>query len=133
MGSEFAYEDMSSFEVEKFTYKLLGEDVCGALACYVLESYPKDEFSGYSKKVSWVDAEHFRVQKVDFFNNRGDHVKTLEVTGYRLYEDRFWRADRFMMVNHVSGKSTEILWQNMAFGTGLDAADFDKSALKRAR
>ncbi|MGB1091371.1 MAG: outer membrane lipoprotein-sorting protein, partial [Oceanobacter sp.] len=29
MGSEFAYEDLSSFEVEKYTYKYLQDEACG--------------------------------------------------------------------------------------------------------
>ena len=46
MGSEFAYEDMSVPEVEKFTYRYLRDEPCGELTCTVVERFPTDERSG---------------------------------------------------------------------------------------
>ena len=43
MGSEFAYEDMSVPEVEKFTYRYLRDEPCGELTCTVVERFPTDE------------------------------------------------------------------------------------------
>ena len=37
------------------------------------------------------------------------------------------------MVNHQTGKSTEIQWSVYRFGTGLSERDFNRNALKRAR
>ena len=54
MGSEFAYEDMSAQEVEKFTYRYLRAEPCGetpALTCTVSERFPADPKSGYSPSV----------------------------------------------------------------------------------
>ncbi len=39
MGSEFAYEDLSSQEVDKYTYKYLRDESCAdGLTCFVIES-----------------------------------------------------------------------------------------------
>lgn len=134
MGSEFSYEDLSSFEVEKYTFKYLREEPCGEdLSCHVLESYPKDEYSGYSKLVSWVDTKELRSQKIDFYDRKGDLLKTMEVKEYKLYADKFWRPVVSMMTNHQTGKSTELQWNKMEIGTGLTEADFSKNNLKRAR
>ena len=43
MGSEFAYEDISSQEVEKYTYKYLRDEACGDRECVVMERYPVDK------------------------------------------------------------------------------------------
>ena len=43
MGSEFAYEDIASQEVEKYTYKYLRDEACDALTCFVVERYPVDK------------------------------------------------------------------------------------------
>ncbi|MBR9805324.1 outer membrane lipoprotein-sorting protein, partial [bacterium] len=40
MGSEFAFEDLSSFEVEKYTYEYIGEDKVGETECYASKLYP---------------------------------------------------------------------------------------------
>ncbi len=37
------------------------------------------------------------------------------------------------MVNHQTGKSTRLEWQDYRFQTGLNERDFDVNALKRAR
>ena len=37
------------------------------------------------------------------------------------------------MVNHQTGKSTELKWQGYRFQVGLQEKDFNKSTLKRAR
>ena len=40
MGSEFAYEDMTAQEVEKFTYRYLRDEPCGDSTCTVTERFP---------------------------------------------------------------------------------------------
>lgn len=47
MGSEFAYEDLSSDEVEKYTYKFLKEDAFNGEKVLLVEQYPVDPKSGY--------------------------------------------------------------------------------------
>ena len=37
------------------------------------------------------------------------------------------------MMNHQTGKSTEIQWSGYQLGTGLSERDFDRHALKRVR
>ena len=133
MGSEFAYEDLSSFEVEKYRYRHLGDELIDGVDCYVLESVPVDQYSGYSRRVSWIDKQDYKVLKVDFYDRREGLRKTLRVSGYQLYLDRYWRAEHFAMINHETGKSTDMFWSDYRFGTGLGDPDFDKSALKRAR
>jgi hypothetical protein len=38
-----------------------------------------------------------------------------------------------MMVNHQTGKKTELKWEGYEFRTGLKDNDFNKNSLKRAR
>ena len=40
MGSEFAFEDLSSFEIDKYTYKYLGDETINDLDHFVIEQYP---------------------------------------------------------------------------------------------
>jgi hypothetical protein len=37
------------------------------------------------------------------------------------------------MVNHQTGKSTDLTWNSYRFKTGLTDGDFNKNTLKRAR
>ena len=133
MGSEFAFEDLSSFEVDKYSYRYLGTDSINGLETYKSELVPAYEFSGYSKMISWVDTAEFRIQKIEYYDRKGDLLKTQTFHDYTQHLDQFWRAHRMLMANHQVGKSTELLWSDFAFQQGLKDSDFNQNSLKRAR
>jgi hypothetical protein len=133
VGSEFAYEDISSQEVEEYTYKYVGDDVLDGREMFVIEQYPVDPRSGYTRQVAWIDKEEYRQWKVDFYDRKDALLKTLAFEGYRQYREKHWRPDRMEMVNHQTGKSTELLWHAYDFRTGLGEGDFNRVSLARAR
>ena len=136
VGSEFSYEDLSSQEVEKYTYRWLRDEPCpGApeLACQVTERFPVDEGSGYTRQLSWIDRDEYRPWKIEFYDRKDAHLKTLVFAGYRQYLDRHWRAHELSMVNHQTGKSTDLTFDEFIFRQGFGDRDFDRRALSRAR
>jgi outer membrane lipoprotein-sorting protein len=133
MGSEFAYEDISSQEVEKYTYKFLRDDTYDGMEVFVFERYPVDKKSGYTRQVVWLDKEHYKERKVEFYDRKDTLLKTLLLTDYHQYLDRFWRAHQMDMENHQTGKSTRLIQSNFQYQTGLSERDFDTNSLKRAR
>ncbi len=133
MGSEFAFEDLSSFEVEKYTYRYLGKDTVDGMETYKSELTPAYEHSGYSKMISWLDTKEFRIQKIEYYDRKEDLLKTQTFHDYNQYLGQYWRAHRMLMVNHQTGKSTELLWSDFEFQQGLEDRDFNKNTLKRAR
>ena len=130
VGSEFAYEDLSSFEVEKYSYIYLRDEELKGLDCYLLELKPEYEYSGYSKSFLWVDKAHYRLQKIEYYDRKGSLLKTQEFNDYRLYLDKYWRALTITMDNHQNGKSTILKLKNYQFKTGLTDNDFTKHNLK---
>lgn len=133
MGSEFAYEDLSSQEVEKYTYKYLRNEELNGIDCYVIERFPAYEHSGYTRQVSWVNKEEYRPEKIVFYDRKNSLLKTLTFSNYKQYLDKFWRADELHMVNHQTGKSTLLSWSDFQFKTGLNDKDFSRNSLKRAK
>jgi outer membrane lipoprotein-sorting protein len=133
MGSEFAYEDIASQEVEKYTYKYLHDETLNGIDCFVIERYPAYEHSGYTRQVVWVNKAEYRPEKIVFYDRKNTLLKTLSYSGYQQYLGKFWRADEMFMENHQTGKSTRLTWSNYQFRTGLDDGDFNKNSLKRAR
>jgi outer membrane lipoprotein-sorting protein len=132
MGSEFSYEDLSSFEVEKYSFKFLRDEEYNGKMCHVLESTPTDKYSGYSKQLSWIDHSDLNSQKVEFYDKRGELLKTMTVENYEKFNEKFWRPIRSVMQNNQTGKSTTLEWNNIVLNTGLKEADFSKNALKSA-
>lgn len=132
MGSEFAYEDISSQEVEKYTYKYLRDETLDGIDCFVVERYPAYEHSGYTRQVVWINKQEYRPEKIDFYDRKNTLLKILNYSGYQQYLDKFWRADVMHMVNHQTGKSTTLSWSDYRFKTGLTEQDFSRNSLKRA-
>ena len=133
VGSEFAFEDFTATELNKYTYKWLREEPCGEFTCDVVERYPRYENSGYTKQISWIDQSVYQTRRVDFYDRKDSLLKTLTLSEYKEYESSYWRSHHFAMKNHQTEKSTELIYSNYQFKTGLDENDFVKGVLKRAR
>ncbi len=133
VGSEFAYEDFNSQEVEKYTYQYIRNETYRGKPCFVIERYPTDKNSGYKRQVVWLDTAEYRVWKVDFYDRKDSHLKTLELSDYKKYKGKYWRSLDSTMVNHITGKSTMIKWSDYQFGNQFDQNDFTQASLKRAR
>jgi len=133
VGSEFAYEDLLSQEVEKYSYKYIKEEKCGDLNCYVVEAYPLYENSGYTRQIVWWDDQEYRVQKIEFYDRKNSLLKTLTYYDYKQYLDKFWRADKLSMQNHQTGKSTDIIFDSWEFSLDQEENEFTPARLKRAK
>lgn len=130
VGSEFAYEDMVDQDAGNYSHTWLTDDRCptGQGQCHVVARVPKYR-SGYSRQVAWIDTSAYRYQTVQFYDRRGQLLKTLTFAGYRKHKGRFWRPSRMVMVNHLTGKSTTLNWSNYRFNVGLSASEFSRHAL----
>ncbi len=133
MGSEFAYEDISSQEVKKYTYKYLHDEMLGELNTFVIEQKPAYKNSGYTRLITWIDQAEYRPIKIDFYDRKNKLMKTLTYHDYKQYLNQYWRPGRMEMKNHITGKSTSLHWKEYKFRNGYSARDFDKNSLKRAR
>jgi len=133
MGSEFAFEDMSSFEIEKYEFKYLRDETFEGQDSFVIEQVPTDENSGYSKQIVWVDKKHYRVLRIKFFDRKDSLLKELINDDFVLYLEKYWRPMRVEMFNEQNGKSTELITHELNFNTGLDDNDFNKGTLKNVR
>jgi len=133
VGSEFAFEDFTAIELNKFDYKYIGTETHDEYLTDVLERQPRYENSGYSKQISWVDQEVFQLRKVEFYDRRGDLLKVLRLEDYRQYDNGVWRAHKLIMVNVQTNKKTDLVYQDYAFNVGISDKDFVKGRLSRLR
>lgn len=133
MGSEFAFEDLGSQEVEKYTYKHLRDDKLDGQDVFVFERYPVDKESGYTRQVIWMDTAEYRALKIEFYDRKQSLLKTLTFKDYQQYLDKYWRPGQLDMVNHQTGKSTTLLFKDYKFRNGYSDRDFDQNSLKSAR
>ena len=133
VGSEYAYEDLASQEVEKYTYKWLRDETVDGKDNFVIERYPQYKHSGYTRQIVWLDKEMYQPNKLEFYDRKNALLKTLRFLNYGQYLDQYWRPGAMEMTNHQTGKSTTLTWTDYQFKNGLTDRDFDKNTLKRAR
>lgn len=133
VGSEFAFEDFTAIELNKFNYTYLRSEPCGELTCDVVERIPRYENSGYTKQISWVDQTDYQIRQVEFYDRRGDLLKVLTMEDYQKYDNNIWRAHTLHMKNVQTNKETQLKYESYSFNTGLDNNDFVKGRLSRLR
>ena len=139
MGSEFAYEDLASQEIEKYSYKYIRDEKIktaefpDGVDTFVMERYPAYEHSGYTRQLAWINKDRYVAEKIEFYDRKNDLLKTLTSSGYKQYLEQYWRPNEMLMENHQTGKSTVLTWEDYKFKTGLTDKDFSRNSLKRAR
>ena len=133
VGSEFAYEDLSSQEIEKYTYKYLKEETMNGATCHVIERNPVDSKSGYKFMYVYHNPDkRYRIEKIVFFDRKGSKFKTLLYKDYQQYKGKYWFPGELHMTNHQSKKETRILFEDYNFDVELDEKDFSQTKLKSA-
>ncbi len=128
MGSEFAYEDLGSQEVEKYKFKLLSEEKFGGRAVWKMERIPKDKRSGYSKQIMWIDKAYHGPLQIDYYDRKGAKLKTAKFTNYKKF-GKHWRVGKIDISNHQTRKRSVISWSKRTLGKSIDDEVFDADEL----
>lgn len=128
MGSEFAYEDLGSQEVEKYKHKYIADETLDGRKTWKVERVPTDSESGYSKLVSWMDQEYLNPLKIDYYDRKGELLKTATFTGYTK-QGKWWRPGGIKMVNHQTKKEAHLTWRERKVGVEIPTKSFESDEL----
>ena len=130
MGSEFSYEDLSTMDVDKYSYSGDAKKVnYKGKESYKGERTPKSSNSGYSKQIFWIDTKNFLTLKVDYYDRKHALFKTATFLDYKKISG-IWRVGKMIMKNHQNDKKTILVWKNERIKNGLKEKDFHKRILR---
>ena len=130
MGSDMSYEDMTSKELNEYTYELLGEEKFDDVDCYKVLSIPKPETeSSYSKFIGWITKDEYLALKEESYdkNDRLVKVRTIkyvEQKGYIVPEEIFVK-------NVQNNHSTLLTFDEMELDTNVKNDLYQEKNLKR--
>ncbi len=130
MGSDMSYEDMTSRELDDYTYSLVGSETLDNVEYYLLESIPKPELdSEYSKHLSWVTKNDFLIKKEESYDNAERLLKTktinfVKLKGYNVPVEIYVKN---IQKNH----STTLTFDNLELDTNVKDDLFQEKNLKR--
>lgn len=133
-GSEFTFEDLSDQNSSQYRFDLINQEACASQTCFVIDRFPGAGMeSSYSKTRLWIDTEHYRPIKADFYDQSGKLLKTMEAHDYSLFDNKYWKPARVVMSNQTNGKATEMLSLELKMNTGLQASEFTELAIRSWR
>ena len=92
MGSEFSNADITTPNIDEYTYKLLSNETVDGIECWKIETVPAnedvaDEY-GYSKKIICVGKNDYMARKTDFYDLDGELLKTLTIKEVKLLDEK---------------------------------------------
>ncbi len=131
MGSEFSYEDLTAFNIDKYDYKGEAKEmVVEGKKMYQTVRIPNSKNSGYTKQVALVDSQTFLTMKVDYYDRKKELLKSAMFSDYKQLSG-IWRIGTITMINHQNDKKTTLIWKNETIKNGLKERDFHKRVLKK--
>jgi len=129
--TDFTYEDLRTEDFDGHTYRRLDDETLDDAAVYVVEATPKEDTnSGYSRRVVWVDQARFLIHKIEYYDTKGRHQKTLRNLGFEQVEG-LWRPTRSVMEDHIRGSRTLWKFEERKINPGLSDNLFTVANLER--
>jgi outer membrane lipoprotein-sorting protein len=128
MGSDLTFGDMGQRRLEEDDHKLLKEEACGAGQCYVVESVAKDKEGVYSKKVLWITKTDFITMKIDYYDRKGELLKTQQINWQDVSGYKAWKSSE--VVNVQTRHKTIFEISNLKMNPGLSDDTFTERTLK---
>ena len=131
MGSEFSYEDLGSFNLEKYSYSGEAEEVIvDKKPMYKISYVPISKYSGYTKHISWIDKKDFLIYKIEYYDRKKKLLKTAYFSDYK-YFDGVPRIGSIVMKNIQNDKTTKLIWIDEKIKNSLKDKNFHKRYLKK--
>lgn len=130
-GSELSFEDIGTWEVKKYTYKYIKDDVLDGKPTFVVENTPAYPYSSYKMIKEWVDQEIYHPLRVLYHDTNGRPLKEMRFYDYKQFAGKYWRPMKMVMTNLKTGAVSTIVWSDYQFGTDITIADVNPNSLRR--
>lgn len=134
-GTDFSYEDLSirgeiaDWTPDEASASLSRDEELDGHPCAVIEIVPKTVDVSYEKIRVWLGRDDLVVHKFEF-DESGRLVKTLVMSDVRVL-GKVPTAHRLEMKNERTGSRTVVVFDHVAYDTGLKDALFHKDYLEQ--
>jgi outer membrane lipoprotein-sorting protein len=134
MGTDMSYGDLSApgRKAEEDVHTLLREEQYGGAACYVIQSVPKDPSYQYSKMILWIDKKTLVNYKIEMYDKRGSHVKTMESSGFHDVQG-YLTPTELRMRTLAAGTSTAVYTEIIKYNDPIPEGVFTTRYLETGR
>jgi Outer membrane lipoprotein-sorting protein len=137
MGSDFTYSDMTSRNVEDYTYKIMKEPKVGGHKTWQMLVTPKTdktiEETGYTKSIMFIRQDNFVVVQALNYIKIGKKLKYMKILGLKKI-DGIWTTTKIQMVTKKGKKTlhkTVFEFTDIKYNQDLEESFFSTRTLEK--
>ena len=137
MGSDFTYSDMTSKNVEDYTYKIMKEPLVDGHKTWQMLITPKSEKTidetGYTKSIVFIRQDNFVVVQALNYVKQGKKLKYMKILGLEKI-DGIWTTTKIQMTTKKGKKTlhkTVLEFSDTKYNQDLDESLFTTRTLER--
>jgi outer membrane lipoprotein-sorting protein len=129
-GTDFTFEDLEERDVDRSTYKLLGEETVGGAACWKIEAEPKAEArSQYDRSLLWIRKDNYVFARVENWA-KNKLIRRLTYSDIERVEG-IWTARTLEMQDLPRDSRTILRLEKLDYNLPLGEDRFTLQALRR--
>jgi outer membrane lipoprotein-sorting protein len=130
MGSDFTYDDLGDRHPNEDEHTIIRMEEIDGVESYVIESIPKEKDYMYSRTITWIAKDKWIALKREFYDDRGEYLKTLWVKEYDNIQG-YWTVLHSEMENEQRRHKTVMQFKNVDYDTGVSDNMFTERIMTR--
>lgn len=134
MGSDFTNDDLvkESSIATDYTHKLLGDEQIDGFDAYKIELTPRPKAAVvWGGVIEWVRKSDYVPLRADFYNERGERVRTLTYSEIKKMDDRVIPTRMELTLEKEPGNRTILLLEQVEFNKPIPNRVFTQQNLRR--
>lgn len=129
-GTDFSFEDLEERDINQYDYRLVGNDTIDGIACWRLESSPRQgKVSQYTKGDIWIRKDTLAVVRIDSWI-KNDVARRLVYSDFEQVQG-IWTARLLEMTDLRRKSKTVLRLDKLQYNVPLEESSFTLQALRR--
>jgi Outer membrane lipoprotein-sorting protein len=129
-GTDFSFEDLEERDVNQYDYALVGDDTVDGVACWKVQSTPKEgKSSQYSRSLVWIRKDNYVFARIENFM-KDQIVRRLAYSDFANIQG-IWTARTLEMSDVRRGSRTRLTLDKLQYNVPMKDEDFTLQAIRR--
>jgi hypothetical protein len=131
-GTDFSFEDLEERDINQFSYKMLGEESQAGVACWKLDSSPKQsKASQYTSSQLWIRKDNYVIIRIDHFK-KGKMIRRIDYTDVENIQS-IWTPKTLAISDTARNSRTVMKIEDLKYNAPMQTSDFTLEALRHGR
>ena len=129
-GTDFSFEDLEERDIDRYDFKLLGDDKLDDAVCWKIESRPKEsKTSQYTSSLLWVRKDRYFLVRTDNFAKD----RLVRQISYRDVEsiEGVWTALTVAVVDSTRNSRTRLTLAKVKYNLPIKSGDFTRENFRQ--